>query len=301
MSEETQQIINFSITSGTTSQYSTTYKRWIEYCTENSIQCFNASIEEGLEFLTHIFKKFNLQYSAMNSARSALSLIIPRQGTTTFGNTDIVTRYMKGIFKLKPSLGKYTCIYDADIVIKYLDTINNNTAPLKELSHKLLMILLLVTSQRNQSMASININTIHISHTMDIVDIFVPDVLKTTKAGRHLQAMRLSSFRPNPNICPVETLKIYMNKTKDLRTDEALFISYIQPHKGVKVTSLSRWAKSTLLKAGINIDIYSAHSTRAASSSKKLTLNVSTEDIRKAAGWTNLSTFGRFYNKPITQ
>ena len=188
---------------------------------------------------------------------------------------------MKGIFKLKPSLSKYTGIYDADLVIRYLMTINNDTAKLKEFSQKLLMLLLLITSQRSQSMASIDIRTIHECETLGVIDIFIPDVLKTTKPGRHLLPMRLQIYTPDPNICPVATLKLYLAKTKSIRTDNQLFVSYIQPHRGVKSTTLSRWAKETLKAAGVDITTFSAHSTRAASTSKMMAMNISTEDIRK--------------------
>ena len=50
--------------------------------------------------------------------------------------------------------------------------------------------------------------------------------------------------------------------------------------------------------AGINTELFSAHSTRCASTSKA-TASVSTDVILATAGWTEESTFRKFYNKPV--
>jgi hypothetical protein len=50
--------------------------------------------------------------------------------------------------------------------------------------------------------------------------------------------------------------------------------------------------------AGVDLSIFSPHSTRAASSSKAATkLPLST--ILKTAGWSKGSTFRKYYDKPI--
>ena len=44
---------------------------------------------------------------------------------------------------------------------------------------------------------------------------------------------------------------------------------------------------------------FSAHSVRAASTSKAKTNLVPVDNILKVAGWSNAETFARFYKKPI--
>ncbi|EDO40319.1 predicted protein, partial [Nematostella vectensis] len=56
-----------------------------------------------------------------------------------------------------------------------------------------------------------------------------------------------------------------------------------------------------LAKSGININKYSAHSTRSASMSAGKTANISINTIVDAAGWSNVVTFRTYYDKPITQ
>jgi len=88
-----------------------------------------ATIYDGLEFLMSLFRQ-GLGYSAINTACSALSAIITLGNKTTFGKHPLVTRFMKGIFELKPSLPWYTVISDVGIVLRFLQ----DFPPLKELA-----------------------------------------------------------------------------------------------------------------------------------------------------------------------
>ena len=58
---------------------------------------------------------------------------------------------MKGVFELKPVLPKYSHTWDVDTVLNMLECYapNNKLTP-KELSHKLVMLLALLTGQRCQ-------------------------------------------------------------------------------------------------------------------------------------------------------
>ena len=52
-----------------------------------------------------------------------------------------------------------------------------------------------------------------------------------------------------------------------------------------------------MAQAGIDTDVYSAHSTRSASPSKAKSKGVSTRSILNQANWTNARTFKRFYDR----
>ena len=92
----------------------------------------------------------------------------------------------------------------------------------------------------------------------------------------------------------------YLSRTKELRKQvDNLFISYARPHHAVTKNTISRWIKSTLETAGIDISIYKSHSTRAAASMAMKENLFSMEDILRTAGWSNVQTFAKFYDKPI--
>ena len=60
--------------------------------------------------------------------------------------------------------------------------------------------------------------------------------------------------------------------------------------------TLSRWIKRTPTSAGIDINIYGAHSTRAASTSAAARQGLPSAVILQSAGWCSNSTFEKFYN-----
>ena len=76
-----------------------------------------------MEFLSHLFHSTDNAYSAMNTARSALSTVIPIKDGVTFGKQPIVKRLMKGIFRKRPALPKYCATFDVDIIFNYLLTL----------------------------------------------------------------------------------------------------------------------------------------------------------------------------------
>ena len=50
---------------------------------------------------------------------------------------------------------------------------------------------------------------------------------------------------------------------------------------------------------GIDITMYTSHSTRSALTSSCEAKGFSTTEIMKAAGWSNSGTFEKFYGKPV--
>ena len=76
----------------------------------------------------------------------------------------------------------------------------------------------------------------------------------------------------------------YLEITKDLRTIDQLIIYYKKPHKAVTTSTISRWYKVILWKAGIDIEKYLSHSTRSASTSKAKIKGLSLSEINKAVG-----------------
>ncbi|KAH9635903.1 hypothetical protein HF086_002463 [Spodoptera exigua] len=58
----------------------------------------------------------------------------------------------------------------------------------------------------------------------------------------------------------------------------------------------------TLNEAGIDTSVFTAHSTRHASTSAASRAGLGIDLIRRTAGWSGTSsTFAKFYNRPITE
>lgn len=95
-------------------------------------------------------------------------------------------------------------------------------------------------------------------------------------------------------------MKHYITKTHSLRSDSRLLISYTKPLKPVTNSTVARWIRSTLQDAGIDVSIFSAHSSRTASTSYSANAQLPLANILKAGGWANARTFAKHYKKPIS-
>ena len=123
-------------------------------------------------------------------------------------------------------------------------------------------------------------------------------LLKQSKPGTHVQPLVVEAFG-NKRLCLVEHLKVYIDKTKNLRNQNRLFITYMKPHRHVARDTISRWIKYVLQQAGVDTTQFSAHSTRSASTSAAAARDIPIDSILKAAGWSGEKTFSRFYHKQV--
>lgn len=284
-----------SLSDNTVKQYDTCLRKYFNYCREKHFNPYSASTSDVLCFLTQIFNE-GAQYGTINSSRSALSLLL---GSGTVKN-DSVTRFLKGVFKLRPTIPKYNVTWDTNIVLNYLaEMYPNDTLNLEQISKKLVTLVALITAHRVQTLSKIKVNNI-VSYESGF-NIKIPDLLKTSRAGAVQPLLSLPVFTQRPQICPASTLKAYLDKTLNLRSDhQVLFISFRKPHRPVTSQTLSRWVKSVLESSGIDTSLFTAHSTRHASSSKAFMSGVSLSVIRNTAGWTtNSRVFAKHYNKVI--
>ena len=88
------------------------FGRWEIFCAQKAIVVEDASVENGIDFLASLYED-GLGYSAINTARNI-----------TFGNHPLVSRFLKGVFELKPSLPRYHRIWDVSVVLRHLKTLD---------------------------------------------------------------------------------------------------------------------------------------------------------------------------------
>ena len=252
-----------------------------------------------LEFLSELYSVNNAGYSAVNKAKSALSNIVQlTDSQLPVGKHPRIKQYMRGVFNLRPSLPKYSVTWDVTVVLSYLRSLPLNDIHLKNLSLKLVMLLALLAGQRVQTLKCLKVNELSLS--ADRVELFITSLLKTSKPGKHLSSISFQKYEEE-NLCIVKHISLYIEKTASLRSSEQLLISYNKPHQPISTNTISRWIKLILKMSGVNTDVFSAHSTRAACASTALTQGVPVDTILSKVGWQSEATFAKFYSKPIEQ
>ena len=253
---------------------------------------------QGLKFLDYLFRQ-GASYSKLSIARSAISLLIDTGNSDSFGKQAIVKRYMKGVFELNPVFPRYNLTWNITNLFNYFRNMpHQRTLPFSLLGKKLaLLIALLAGGQRCQTIHAINV--LHIKVLSDRCIIPIYQTLKHTRVGTHLHPLEFRVYLSEEKLCVVDNLKWYLHKTMVLRTHPELFIGTIKPHSPVTRDTISRWCRSLMKQAGIDITKYTTHSSRSAASSFAKEKGVPLKNIIGACGWSRESTFVRFYDKQI--
>ena len=86
---------------GTEKSYTVAWRKWCSWCQGRNINPLAASLREVIEFITSGFKA-GLQYSTLNSIRSALSDTLPPIEGVPVGQHPLVVRLLQGIFNESP-------------------------------------------------------------------------------------------------------------------------------------------------------------------------------------------------------
>lgn len=294
ISETASGVISSSLSTNTNKQYNTVFKKWWKFCTNNKIDLYIPTTESIIEFLNEQYKT-GATYSTLNTARSAINLILISKI-----DNNIVNRFLKGVFRLRPTFPRYTVTWDPNKVLKHLTRyFPLNELLLQELTLKLASLIALCTGQRIQTLAKITLNNIF---KLDKgVEILICDMLKTSAPAKSQPKLMLPFFESKPELCVASTLLYYIKKTTSHRGDILnLFITHKQPYKAASVQTISRWIKTVLKKSGIDVINFKAYSTRHASTSAAHRAGTSIDTIRATAGWSKESEiFFKYYNRPI--
>ena len=151
------------------------------FCSSWDINPISASLKDGPEFLHDQYEN-GLSYSAINTARSALSTIIFLPDGSSFGNHPFVTWFLKDVFESRPSLPRYKDIWNVSVVLDYLTTLSPlEELNLKDLTQKTVMLVTLLSGQQCQTVHVLTISGMR--NTNDAVHFEITKLLKTSKPG----------------------------------------------------------------------------------------------------------------------
>lgn len=213
ISEKTSTIIMASWRSGTQKQYKTYIKKWFIFCLERKEDKFHTSVELVLEFLTYLFE-CGLSYSALNNARSALSVFGLTFDNVPVGKHPLVIRFLKGVYHLRPTVRNNVNIWDVSIVLRLLRRLSPVAdVSVKDLTLKLVMLIALTNATRSQS-----IHLLKLSNMQKQKDCFrfkIFDLLKQSRPGYKNPEVILKSFPPDRRLCMYLILKEYLKRTVD--------------------------------------------------------------------------------------
>ena len=220
----------------------------------------------------------------------------------TFGNLSIVRQFMRGIYNVNPPKPRYSGVWDPQIVLDFLVKWSPaRKISIKKLTLKTVMLILLVTGQRGQIIKALNTDAMEVSSSRFVFYISNKD-LKQGRPGYRPEPIKLRAFPGDKRLCVHRYLVVYLERTLENRGKEkSVFLTFSKPYRAATRDTVSRWVKTVLKLAGIDITKYGPGSTRAAAVSKAEQQGAPVDDILKAGGWTRQSTFQKFYKKTVVK
>ena len=240
-------------------QYSVYINKWLTLCTWKGWDQRDPTLGQAIYFLMSLIRA-GLSYSSVNSARSALSATIRKFDGEPFGQHPVECRILKGMYNRRHQHSCYCSTWDVDIVLLYL----RELSPLKKLSLrettcKLVLLMLLCTCQRVQSLGTLSISYIIWSDNQRTAAFWLSKVLKHSRRGS-LGILTLHSFLKDSRLCVVRTLRAYLEKTAEVRPsdEKALLITTTPPFRKASNATIARWTKDTMAKAGIDTSLFKA-------------------------------------------
>jgi integrase len=241
-----------------------------------------------------------LEYTTLNSYRSAISAYHPEIDGVKVGKHPMISQLLRGVFNRKPPKPRYLETWDVNIVLEYIKTMGIDLS-LKDLTLKLAMLLALTTVARTSELHKLDPSWI--SDNGDRVIFHIIELTKTKRPSKPQLTITVHTYPHDKLLDVLSCLRLYLTKTEKFRHDtnqkQRLFLSLNKPYKPVTACTIARWLKILMAKAGVDTSIFKAHSTRAASTSKAKTQGVSTSQIVKCANWARATTFEKFYHKKI--
>ena len=155
------------------------------------------------------------------------------------------------------------------------------------------MLIVLTTGQRCQTLTYMDILENYMTMNDQYFSFALTDYVKKDRPGSVLGNVALYIY-PEKKFCVYETLQAYLQETRLCRSSQRLLVSYIKPFKAVTSATNGRWIKTVLTQAGIDTNVFTAHSKRSASTSKAAAAAVPVDIILATAGGLQKVHFGGF-------
>lgn len=189
--------------------------KWKQYCSKRIMDPFSASVDRGVNFLAELYHT-GVGYSAINTARCALSTCLLIDRCKRFGSHPLVRRFIKGVLDSRPALPKSSETWDVKQVFSYLQPLHpQKFLTLKDLTHKLVMLLALLSGQTRQTLHSLSVSDMKLNP--DKCVLLMKALLKTSGPGRHIFSLEFVAYQPDPRLCVVTYMLEYVKRTGALR------------------------------------------------------------------------------------
>ena len=279
-------------------RYAAVFAKWQKFCVPRDIDPLHPAVADVINYLASLVDA-GLGYSSFCTAKSAISSMLSVTAEQPLASHPLIQRFIKGVFNAKPPTPRYTSIWDVGLVIAYLRGLGApSSLSFKDLTYKLVTLLTLLSASRVHYISSLSVDAMVLTDTQ--CTFFPNRLLKHSRPGFLGAPLKFTSYPAEAGLCVISVLRDYLQRRRSLSISHPqLLVSYRSPYKPVHRDTVSRWLREVLLLSGVNTEVFSSHSFRAASTSKARTANVPIDDILRQGQWATQLTWMQHYNLQV--
>ena len=232
--------------------------------------------------------------SAKAGGATALTWCVLPQFSSAFNNTTL-SKILHSITLANPPLphikGDY--VWDPDMILDlFRHWPDNRNLSLIDLSRKTATLIMLCMARHQIDV--VNLSLVHAQCGVREYVFILQHPSKTYKsAGLQGQTVRIKRFQEK-KVCPYNAICHYIQRTSRIRKTQFLLITTMD-HNPIAPATLSRWVKSVLTEAGVDVQVFKPHTTRAAAASKYAMNSRNLDETLKLGCWKGTSTFYQHY------
>ena len=303
--------------------YESKWSVFVRWCEEHKVDFRSPSIKQIADFLLYLFQEKHLQPSTIDGYRTAISDKLGN-GRVNIGKDENLTRLLDSFHRDKPKGRRGVPSWNLSLVLHQLTKPPFEPlrkASLKHLTFKTVFLLALGSGKRRSEIhAWVHRNIRHQEDWSKVSLYPSPSFISKNHLAKEgpgcvapviipaLAPTLDKSLKEDRTLCPVRSLRYYLDKTKDLRSDkELVFVSFRKSFKkDIVPATVSSWIKQTIGlcyqlsdEQSQNLHQVRAHDVRAFAASKAFQGGVPLDQILSACHWKSHSTFTQFYLKDV--
>uniref|UniRef100_A0A803K8I3 Tyr recombinase domain-containing protein n=1 Tax=Xenopus tropicalis TaxID=8364 RepID=A0A803K8I3_XENTR len=284
------------------------YRRW---CEDEEFSFTELRIPQILQFLQLGLQK-GLKLGSLKTQISALSILFQER----IALSEDVRTFLQGVARISPMFRHPIPPWDLNLVLNAL--LDSPFEPLSEveietLTRKTVFLVAISSARRVSELGALSCSEpFLVFHEDRAVLRTIPGFLPKVVSNFHINTeIVLPSFCNKPKndketrlhqLDVVRALKTYTSRTRAFRKTDSLFMIPSGARKGLPATktTIARWIKETirrsyLAKKKVPPIKIRAHSTRSLGTSWAHRNFASAEQVCRAATWSSLHTFTKFY------
>ena len=305
--------------------YEGRWKVFASWCEERGLDPFQASSPIIADFLLYLFRELKRQPSTIAGYRTAIAGALKNSQGVDYGKDERLSALLLSFLREQPRQVRSYPAWDLGLVLKVLlETPFEpmQMADMKFVTWKTAFLVLLATGSRRGEVHAFDYTKVRPSKKWTDVTLephasFVSKTELRKSGASILAPVNIPALSPNlgpglekdRGLCPVRALKIYLERTQDLRVDKRLlFVSYKAGHKGdIHKNTISSWVRKLLYFAYakapedvIRLSSARTHEVRALASSMAFRGSIELEEVLRACTWKNANTFTTHYLRDVS-